>query len=85
MLEAEYQTVRQLSFTMVIQLSELERLMERLQQLQLQELYLEILLLLKQLLIMAEQWLLFEAILLLQPLNQIHNHLHWMLHQQNKM
>ena len=55
MLEAEYQTVRQLSFTMVIQLSELERLMERLQQLQLQELYLEILLLLKQLLIMAEQ------------------------------
>ena len=85
MLEAEYQTVRQLSFTMVIQLSELERLMERLQQLQLQELYLEILLLLKQLLIMAEQWLLFEVILLLQPLNQIHNHLHWMLHQQNKM
>ena len=55
MLEVEYQTVRQLNFTMVIQLSELERLMERLQQLQLQELYLEILLLLKQLLIMAEQ------------------------------
>ena len=85
MLEVECQTVLQLSFTMVIQLSELEQLMERLQQLQLQELYQETLLQLKQLWIMAEQWLLFEVILLLQPLNQIHNHLHWMLHQQNKL
>ena len=46
--------VRQLSFTMVIQLSELEQLMDRQLLLLLQELYQEILLKQKQPLIMAE-------------------------------
>ena len=49
MLEVECQTVRKLTFTMVTQLSELEQLMEKLQQLQLQELYQENLLQLQQL------------------------------------
>ena len=49
MSEVECQTVRQLNFMMVIQLLELEQLMDRLRQLQLQELYQETLLQLKQL------------------------------------
>ena len=48
MLKTECQTVRKLTFTMVIDLSELEQLMELLQQLQLQKLYQEIQLQLKQ-------------------------------------
>ena len=48
MLETEYQTVRQLNFMMVIELLELEQLMDRLLQLQLQKLCQEILLKLKQ-------------------------------------
>ena len=52
MLKTAYQTVRQLNFMMVIELLELEQLMDRLLQLQLQKLYQEPLLLLKQLLLM---------------------------------
>ena len=48
MSKTECQTVRKLTFTMVLDLSELEQLLELLQQLQLQKLYQEILLLLKQ-------------------------------------
>ena len=55
MSEVECQTVRQLNFMMVIQLLELEQLMDRLRQLQLQELYQETLLQLKQLWIIMEQ------------------------------
>ena len=49
MFKTECQTVRQLTFTMVvINLSELEKLVEGLRQLQLQTLYQELLLQLKQ-------------------------------------
>ena len=48
MSEPACQTVRQLNFMMVIELLELEQLMDRLLQLQLQKLYQEILLRLKQ-------------------------------------
>ena len=41
MLETEYRTILKLIFTMVIELSELEQLMEELRQLQLQKLYQE--------------------------------------------
>ena len=48
MLETECQTVQQLSFTMVIELLELEQLVEELRQLQLQKPYQENHLKLKQ-------------------------------------
>ena len=48
MLETEYRTILKLIFTMVIELLELEQLMDRLRQLQLKNLYQEILLRLKQ-------------------------------------
>ena len=56
MSKTECQTVRKLTFMMVIDLSELEQLVEGLRQLQLQTLYQELLLQLKQwLLIIMEQ------------------------------
>ena len=48
MLETEYRTILKLIFTMVIELSELEQLMDRLLQLQLQKPYQENHLRLKQ-------------------------------------
>ena len=48
MLETEYRTILKLIFTMVIELSELEQLMDRLRQLQLKNLYQENHLKLKQ-------------------------------------
>ena len=48
MLETEYRTTLKLIFTMVIELSELEQLMDRLRQLQLKNLYQENHLRLKQ-------------------------------------